>query len=576
MHLSTNGTFIQINPQNFDDLKFLANFPGFHDNKCPAEKEIGKDLITRLVERKVPFTFDPEVKKIITIEPQRFIPESFHFHTQPLPFQELAIKTAAQRNNIGFLLDPGLGKTKVTLDWLFLKKAERIVCICPSPLKNVWVNEIAKHRPEFRPYIIQTTILTDELEAADAANANFLICSYRIASDGAGFLANWKPDALVVDEALIKNPSSLRTISLTQLSKTESVKYRAILSGTLINNHPGEVFAPVRFLEPSLFGTRKTVFDKEYYHFSKSADKKFPVALKSGVEAELRKTLRSCSIIMRKEEYLSSLPPKEFHPIFVPVEPKQAQLIEDVRTKGKFVFQGRKPIITTNTLATIGKLLQLENSFYYEPLEDNDLSLEELFFSEEKKKGPAKVEIVYLHPKTLLHETPKAKQLQKLAKELGKKRGIIWYNFKAELPIIKAALDKLEDPYLVVDGMTKNPGDVVDQFNDNPDFRWLVAQARVLNYGVTILGSEPSEEKLLPKFDSKVHVEIFMSLNFSYEILIQQQDRIHRIGQENTCEYYYLLADSQGERRVWEILGNKENVREFMLASCLGSGDLDG
>jgi len=569
MHLSIDKTHIHITPKTLDDIKFLREFPGFYENKCPAIPQIGLNLVKRLVNKNLKFTFDPEVKRFIFSTHPTGIPEGFVFQTPPLPFQELALSTAAYRDNIAFLLDPGLGKTKVALDWLWMKGAKRVVCVCPSPLKRVWVQEIAKHRKEFRPYVINTTILTTELEEAEKVNANFLICSYRIATDGAGFLSHWQPDALIVDESLIKNPSSQRTHALTQLSKTESLKYRALLSGTLINNDPSEVFAPVRFLEPSLFGNSKTNFDREYFILSRPNQNniRYPISVKETAAEELRNILRLCSIIMRKEEYLSSLPPKNFYPLFIPPSPIQEDLVNQIVENRRFQFGDRPPVIVKNQLTAIGKLLQVENSFYYEPQLDDelDIGLEELFLSQEpkEKKKPSKTEIVYLG------ESPKANALTKLAMELGNQRGIIWFNYRAELPIILAAL---KDPYVVVDGKTKDPGQAVEDFNNDPEKRWLVAQARVLNYGVTVLGSEPSEDGILPSFDPNVHLEIFMSLNFSYEVLIQQQDRIHRIGQKYPCDYYFLLTDSRGERRVWEILQNKEDIREFMLASCLGPG----
>ena len=561
MLLTTDGKTVYVNPQSLEDISFLKTFPGFYKNTFPADRNVGRNLVQRLLSRKINFSFTPEVKNVINQKVSEDLPVDFKFHTEPLPFQRLALQKAVSRNNVGFLLDPGLGKTKVALDWLFLKKAKRIIVVCPSPLKEVWVEQIQLHRPEFVPYIIETTVLTRELEAA--GDKTFLICSYRTASEGAGFLANWGPDSLIVDEALIKNPSSLRTRSLTQLSQAESIQYRAILSGTLINNDAAEVFAPVRLLERSLFGISNTVFNKEYFVFSRG-ETKFPVGLKKGVEEELREVLRSVSIIMRKEQYLSSLPPKHIFPIFVEISDVQQSLISQIREQREFSLPGKKPVIVKSQLTALGKLLQIENYFYYEPTDEEDVTLEDLFLSgENHRKARRLLEPIVL---TSAADAPKPKRFRELSHQLGGKRGIIWFNFRAELPLILASLD---DRYLVVDGNTKSPSKIVTQFNQDPNIRWLVAQARVLNYGVTVLGEELSEDEILPDFSGEVHVEIFFSVNFSYEVLVQQMDRIHRIGQKFPCEYYFLLADSVGERRVWEILQQKQNVREYMLASCL-------
>lgn len=555
MLLSIENKKLKVTPETTADITFLQKYPGFLKGEAPATPWVIKSLAERLVARKVKFRYTSEVKERLFAKVKKELPEEFYYFSTPLPFQDLALRQGAAMDNVGFLLDPGLGKSKLFLDWAFLKKAKKVVLVCPSPLVVNWFDEIAKHRPEFKPFHISSMLVNQELEKA--GDANFLLCSYTIATQGAGFLAHWGADCLGLDEALIKNPDSQRTQALTHLSQCEGVKYRALLSGTLVNNHEGEVFAPVNFLEPALFGNSKYKFQQEYYNYSRG-DIKFPIGVKPQMREELRSVLRSVSIVMRKEEYLSSLPEKEIHYLEVKLDSTQqglvSQIIQEKRLAG---------MILTSPLVQLGKLIQVENYFYYEATnEDEDPSLEELFLQGPGEGNRKKRRVLETVTLGVPRQAPKSKRLGELAAELGQRRGIIWYNFSAEKAMITAALT---DEYLLVDGNTKNPGEVVKEFNRNPNVRWLVAQSRVLNYGVTVLGRERDEDSSEFYFNPEVDLEIFMSLSFSYEIFVQQQDRIHRIGQKRKCDYYILLSDGPGEKRVRVSMERKMDVRAFML-----------
>jgi SNF2 family DNA or RNA helicase len=552
---STKEKVIRFNPDNLKELSLLDNFPGTLNGICPFDPDVLNDLVARIKSSNIKvYTKDLRVKQLAGTRRDESLPPSFKFHTEPLPFQRRAVEWAAPRNNVGFLLSPGLGKTKVCLDWLHLKQPSKILVCCPSPLRDVWVEEATKHRPEFSPIIVTELAQLEELK-----DAKFLVCSYTIATMREEWFQQWVPEALILDEALIKNPDSQRTKSLSTLSKVGGVKYRALLSGTLINNHEGEVFAPVNFLEPSMFGKSHYLFKKKYFYFSPPDEngKSYPYGVKTDYREELRSSLRAVSIVMRKEQYLSSLPEKAFHLHWVEPSGPQLQRIEELC---QFSTIDDIPVLSSNPLAILGKLIQLENNFYYKVQKGNEPILEELLWGETNKVSKVPRETIYLSPP---EENPKMRTLAWLAQTLGAKRGIIWFNFNAELPQIKATL---RDKYLVVDSKTKSASKVVKEFNENPEYRWLVAQARVLNYGFTILG-EPSEDDILPEFDPHVSVEIFCSLNFSYEVFMQQQDRIHRIGQVHKCEYHLLLSKSRGDELIEEALRSKKNVQEFMLQS---------
>ena len=64
-------------------------------------------------------------------------------------------------------------------------------------------------------------------------------------------------------------------------------------------------------------------------------------------------------------------------------------------------------------------------------------------------------------------------------------------------------------------------------------------------------------------------VEVFYSLTFSLEIFLQQQDRIHRIGQTKDCRYYLLVTNSPVEQGLIDKLKMKQELRDFVLEDIL-------
>ena len=103
-----------------------------------------------------------------------------------------------------------------------------------------------------------------------------------------------------------------------------------------------------------------------------------------------------------------------------------------------------------------------------------------------------------------------------------------------------------------------------------------MCQAKSVNYGITVLGTneeklETSDYEVAPGITPEVFTEIFYSLNFSLEVYLQQQDRIHRLGQEHECEYYRLITDSPIEKRIVGAIEDKLELKYEMLVDVAKS-----
>lgn len=709
---TADGNNILFNPEDMKERKTLENIPGFLRQGlvfyAPSKHNVVYNLYKRLKRKTPNIKYTKEVKSFLENGVDiKDLPESFKFHTTPLAHQLLALRFGYTYSNFGLLLEPGLGKTKVILDYIWLIQAKKSLIICPKPLRFVWEDETDKHRPELTVHVIQTTDWDREKSWVDKADV--IVINYDKAVSLLDHLLRIPFDFLGVDEGLVKNTSTDRTKAITKLSK--GIPNRSIMSGTLVNNSPLDIFGPVRILEPSLVGESFFRFKEEYALLSRH-NRHIVVGFKN--VSEVKEILNSCSIIMRKEEWLKDLPPKEFNHIYVQMGDQQRDYYQ--RLANNYLLQIEEvdaEIEVDNPLSVLIKLTQISNGFVYYT-EDLDETLEELYGEESKRKkkvdrktykfkdqpkigallklikseefnrpedkndvpagnvktipresdsgiGPTELHISSLGKGTSPDErvdqpcngsgsgenkvlskrnrsstraitsadTSKSGSIQSddcnsftlssgdnlqpiqvnrdgvgssnrssryengyderveqgaetgVSRTCGEnslspnRRAIIWFNMAAELELLQSALSDAGIPFLTIAGGDKHIGEKVRLFNKDASYRFLLCQAKTINYGVTIMGSDSEDgEDVVPDFDPVVSDEIFYSLNFSLEVFLQQQDRIHRIGQKRKCRYWILLTNSPIERRIANRLEEKLLCNKEILIDISKSLDL--
>ncbi len=550
---------VQFLPQTLPDYAFLSKFPALVKSEgcffCSDKGPVIANVLKR-VPRETILEWDVP-GGLIRSERLKDLSDDFVFYTQPLKHQLIALRFLITNRGGGLLLDPGLGKTKVCLDFAAYMKFKRVLVVCPKALMFVWEDERNFHRPD----LSFTSFNTTEWEDHADPEKTLWIINYRKAVLLKDKLKKMKFDAIFIDEGLVKNPSSEQTKALTNLSK--KIPYRVIMSGTLVNNSEIDLFSPVQILEPSLVGTSFTKFRDEYFH-TWSPDKdddRIKIVSNPKDRDMLKSILHSCSMVMRKEEWLD-LPPKEFIEVKVPMPERTAHHYYELMSNYITVVEGTE-VEVDNPLSAMCKLMQISNGFVYEKNEDfTDYCLPSL-----KKKGRGKNRPVYY-----FEEQPKLDALQNLLEgDLRREKLVLWYVMDAERKLLEGLLTGLGVPFLTIAGGEKDVRSKVSAFNDpEGGIQVLLCQAKTLNYGVTLLGEQDEEEDdvesvLELRLNHAVHTEVFYSLTFSLEVFLQQQDRIHRIGQTHACKYYMLVSDSPIEQMLVDKLKNKMEIRNYML-----------
>jgi SNF2 family DNA or RNA helicase len=616
---------IRFVPETTAEDTILTAFPALYkvrgERWAPAFPSILQNIVGRLKKKlKTPIqTKEKDIVDLLRKESTLLpIPDHFKYHTQPLEHQELALRFLYTRGGGGLLLDPGLGKTKVVLDYIALMGFKKSLIVCPVALRHVWLDEVRDHRPDKTIHIMESTnwnrslisarqrvekwekILAEleegtekwkraranvksaerevanipnkrEADLAAAAAADIIVINYNKAvidtdlvshgiATGVDFLSkNFKIDFVALDEALIKTHNSARTRDLLKLAAV--VPYRVIMSGTLINNTALDAFAPIRFLQPALTGMAYGKFDQHYGIKIKPRGKSFEVTIgvsKANVQ-EIREILESCSIVMRKEDWLQ-LPQKNYHPVRFEMSEIQKAMYSGLVSNYVYTLPNGEVVAVDNGLGMLSKVQQIANGFlYYKEQEDDYL---DILFGGEKKESPRKT--------YFFDEQPKLNVLGGLMDgDIAGRKFILWYNCQAEHELITRFLDRRGVSHLSVRGGTKDTGAIVRQFNTDPSVTVMICQAKAVNYGITVLGKDPEAlegiEEVLPEFSTRVYTHVFYSLNYSLEVFLQQQDRSHRIGQTHEVDYYILLAECEAETQVYEALQNKMVIRESVL-----------
>lgn len=113
-------------------------------------------------------------------------------------------------------------------------------------------------------------------------------------------------------------------------------------------------------------------------------------------------------------------------------------------------------------------------------------------------------------------------------------RLVVFYNFTEEWHKLGKITDELGRPSSVVNGQFKNPGVL-----DNHDNGILFVQYQAGAYGLN-----------LQKANKIIYYSLPLGIG-SCDLWEQSKKRIHRIGQDRTCFYYYLLVRNSIE--MWNL-----------------------
>ncbi|MBC2196285.1 SNF2-related protein [Listeria booriae] len=124
-------------------------------------------------------------------------------------------------------------------------------------------------------------------------------------------------------------------------------------------------------------------------------------------------------------------------------------------------------------------------------------------------------------------------------------RLIIFYNFQAECDALKVICDEYERPYSIINGKEK---DLTAYDNHTNSVTLLQYQAGAMGLNL-----------------QKANKIVYFTLPLGSELFEQSKKRIHRIGQERPCFYYYMMTKNSIEWRIFKTLKERRDYTDELF-----------
>lgn len=420
--------------------------------------------------------------------------------------QKQVLSDTERFNRVGYFLDMGLGKTFVGSEKMWdLNTAVNLV-ICQKSKIDDWVDHFTKYYPDYKVYDLtkktQSIMFRRYMDGEHIEDDESVlgVINYELAFRRS-YIAHISGFTLMLDESqYIQNETAKRSKFVLSL-KPENV---ILLSGTPTSGKYEKLWSQCRMLGWNISKEAfwNTYVETEWIEDPASGYKRQSVIGYKNVERLKRKLAKHGAVFMKTEEAFD-LPDQQEIMVKVPVSKEYRRFMK-------------------NSYLQLDEVTELVG----------DTVLTKFLYARQLcgQYSPDKVEAVA----DLIDSTDE--------------RMVIFYNFNAELDILKCLAAKKERPFSEVNGKKKDLT-AYEERSDSLTFVQYQAGAMGLNL-------------------QKAHITIYFTLPFgkgSCALWEQSKKRTHRIGQGQKCLYYYpLCKGSIEEKNLINLrLGKEYNERLF-------------
>ena len=436
--------------------------------------------------------------------------------------------------NLGGLLadDMGLGKTVQALTHLLAEheagrmKAPALVVAPRSVLRN-WAREAERFTPALRMLVYHGR----ERQAALASGGYQLVVTTYALLQRDELLLQQRWHTVVLDEAqAIKNPTTKVAVAAMKLDAQQ----RLGMTGTPMENHLGDLWSLMSFVNPGLLGNRRQF--TQWYRTPIERDGevgRFDALCRRIAPFMLRRT---------KAQVLTELPPKTEVVMYAELDGRERDLYESVRmtmeerVRRELVARG----LAKSQIVVLDALLKLRQVCCHAPL----------------TKLAAARAITRGSKLTLLLDL-----LEQLAAE--GRRTLVFSQFTSMLEVIGKELHAREIRWSTITGRTTDRQRVVDEFQQGNVAVMLVS----LKAGGTGLN--------LTAADTVIHYDPW----WNPAVEAQASDRAHRIGQDKPVTVYRLICEGTVEERMVALQERKaalgRGIQESAQRRTVGGHRLD-
>ncbi|KAM7153617.1 SWI/SNF-related matrix-associated actin-dependent regulator of chromatin subfamily A-like protein 1 isoform 2-T2 [Macrochelys suwanniensis] len=416
-----------------------------------------------------------------------------------MPFQREGVNFAISREGRLLLADDmGLGKTiQAICIAAYYRKEWPLLVVTPSSVRFTWAEAFHRWLPSLSPESTNVILTGKDNLSAKLIN----IISFDLLSKMDKQLKDTFQVVIIDESHFLKNTKTARCRAAMPLLK--AAKRVILLSGTPAVSRPAELYTQIVAVRPTFF--------PQFHSFGlRYCDaKKMPWGWdysRSSNLGELKLLLEESVMIRRlKSDVLSQLPAKQRKMVVVAPEGMNAKTKAELAAKAKEMAKG-----------------------YRSKQQEKEALL--LFYN---RTAEAKIRSVIEYILDLL--------------ESGRDKFLVFAHHKIVLNAISKELENKHVGYIRIDGSTSSAErqSLCQKFQFSEKHSVAVLSLTAANTGLTL---------------SSADLVVFAELFWNPGVLIQAEDRAHRIGQTSSVDVHYLVAKGTADDYLWPMIQEKIKV----------------
>ena len=426
--------------------------------------------------------------------------------------------------------DMGLGKTVQTLSVL-LDRAPGgpALVVAPTSVVANWVDESRRFTPTLNVKVYTGSVASRAPLLDDPGAFDLYLTTYGLLQNDVETLAAISWHSVVLDEAqAIKNPLTKRARAARRLP----AGFRAVTTGTPIQNNLMDLHSLFSFLNPGLLGSR----EKFRSNFGE------PMELDDNDEARnrLRRIIAPFMLRRLKTDVLDDLPERTEITLHVTLSSEEAALYEVLRERALEQLQAARE---GNPDAGEGERFQLFAHL-------------------------TRLRLACCNPKLVVEppaSAPRSSKLETFAQTLAellenRHKVLVFSQFVMHLKLVEDYLNEQGISYQYLDGATsaKARSERIAAFQAGQGDVFLIS----LKAGGTGLN--------LTAADYVIHLDPW----WNPAVEDQASDRAHRIGQTRPVTIYRLVAEGTIEEQIVDIHHRKRDLADRLLEGADAAGRL--
>lgn len=486
----------------------------------------------------------------------------FEYKTKPMNHQADEFETSKDLPARGIFLDMGLGKSKIIIDtayYLYInKRITGLLVLAPNGVHHNWAaEEIPKH-------LVSGLLGKTKIHTWFSSKANTLyhqaqvdeLLGYRGFSillmsydsimtvkgkEAAKDFLKRKKCLFVLDESPKIKRYNKRTIRVMAYAKY--APYRRILTGTLVDDKPFDVYTQIKWLDFSAwkcmgiqtYDAFKSVFGiwekRKTYDVKKGQERIYPAFIKYRNMKMLRSIIAryGCRVESADVPELDDLPPITYIKRFFEMTAEQKRVYKELKKENETIFGDGNVLSADLAIVKIMRYQQITSN--YLPSDDDD------------------------DLKQISNKNPRLDELLSVISECGSAQVIVWSRYTHDIDLIMDALKKEEVTCVRYDGKCNDiqMAESIDKFKSGE------AQVFIANT------AKGCEGLTLTNATYMIYYNNYHKLAFR----LQSTKRFHRYGQKEKTFVIDLVALGSSDEKIIDLLRSKKKLASYLQGDKL-------